>query len=87
MGVGIVKKRISIILLFVVLLVASCSGQEKGELTRVDIMKENQEDIHIQDEETLALLEKTFEQMEWEPNKNTDMSRKEDVMVTFFLFC
>ena len=69
MGVGIVKKRISIILLFVVLLVASCSGQEKGELTRVDIMKENQEDIHIQDEETLALLEKTFEQMEWESNK------------------
>ena len=32
----------------------------------------------------MALLEKTFEQIEWEPNKKADMSRKEDVMLTFF---
>ena len=83
MGVCIVKKMISIIFLFVVSLLVSCSGQEKGELTRVDVFIENQNDIHIQ-EDTLALLEKTFEQIEWEPNIKADMSRKEDVMLTFF---
>jgi hypothetical protein len=65
------------------LLLVACSWKEKGELTRVDVFIENQNDIHIQDEDTLTLLEKIFEQIKWD-NKVVDMARESDVEVTFF---
>jgi hypothetical protein len=71
------------VFLFVVLLLVACSWKEKGELTRVDVFIENQNDIHIQDEDTLTLLEKAFEQIKWD-NKVVDMARGSDVEATFF---
>lgn len=77
---------IGIVFLFVVLLLVACSGDEKGELTRVDVFIENQNDIHIQDKDALTLLEKSFEQIKWD-NKVVDMARESDVEATFFYTC
>ncbi|MEW9674343.1 hypothetical protein [Ammoniphilus sp. 3BR4] len=78
------KKMISIIFLFTIMLLAACSGQEKGELTRVDVLIENQGEIHIQDKDTLVEIENIFEQIKWSPNTVVNMARKADVKTIFF---
>jgi lipocalin len=78
-----VKKMISIIFLFAIMLLSACSGQEKGELTRVDVLIENQGEIHIQDKDTLVEIENIFEQIKWD-DKVVNMAREADVKTIFF---
>ncbi|MDQ0860905.1 hypothetical protein [Bacillus sp. V2I10] len=82
------KKNISIAFLFMFLLLTACSGQEKGELTRVDVQKVDiegnyEEVVMISDNESIELLKKAFEQIKWD-NKVVDMARKPDVEATLF---
>lgn len=77
------KKIIGITFLLTVILLTACSGQEKGELTRIDVIVEEPNIIHIQDKDTLVEAEKIFEQIKWE-EKVVNMSRKEDVNVVLF---
>ncbi|WP_163539242.1 hypothetical protein [Gracilibacillus sp. YIM 98692] len=82
------KKIMSIILLFAIILLAACSGQEKGELTRVDVQKVDKEGnyeevVMITDNESIELLKKTFEDIKWD-DKVVNMARKADVKATLF---
>lgn len=82
------KKLMSIILLFVIILLVACSGQEKGELTRVDVQKVDTEGKHeevvmITDNESIELLKKALKQIKWD-NSVVNMARKVDVKATLF---
>jgi uncharacterized lipoprotein YajG len=82
------KKIISIISLFAIILLAACSGQEKGELTRVDVQKVDKEGnyeevVMITDNESIELLNKAFKQIKWD-NRVVNMARKADVKATLF---
>ncbi|MFJ5770568.1 hypothetical protein [Psychrobacillus sp. NPDC093180] len=72
-----------------VFILMGCSGNEKeeevGKLTRVDVFKMNEEEVIIADQETIDVLNKAFEQIEWEQNVKAEMSRKEDVKVVLFM--
>ncbi|MCR8848400.1 hypothetical protein NQ095_08305 [Rossellomorea sp. SC111] len=82
------KKIMSNILLFALILLAACSGQEKGELKRVDIQKANKEGnyeevVMITDHESIELLKKLFEDIKWD-DKEVNMARNPDVKATLF---
>jgi uncharacterized lipoprotein YajG len=83
------KKMISIVSLFAILfLLVACSGQEKGEITRVDVQKVNKEGnyeevVMITDNESIELLNKVFKQIKWD-NRVVNMARKADVKATLF---
>ncbi len=52
------------------MLLTACSVHEKGELTKVDVQKVNQEgnyeDVEMTtDSESIELLKKAFEQIKW----------------------
>ncbi len=76
------KKIIGITFILSAILLTACSEQEKGELTRIDVIVEEPNSIHIQDKETLVKAEKIFEQIKWE-DKVVNMDLKEDVNVVF----
>ncbi|WP_327607826.1 hypothetical protein [Virgibacillus tibetensis] len=77
-----------IVFLYVFLLLTACSGQEKGELTRVDVKKVNTEGnyedvVMITDNESIKLLKEAFEHIKWD-DKVVNMARKADVKATLF---
>ena len=76
------KKIIGITFLLTVILLTAYSEQEKGELTRIDVIVEEPNSIHIQDKETLVKAEKIFKQIKWE-DKVVNMDMKEDVNIVF----
>lgn len=78
-----VMKSFAFISVFILLMVG-CTMEGKGELTRIDVLIENQGDTHIQDENTLSLLGNLSEQVKWEQNKIPSMAREPDVKAIFF---
>lgn len=69
-------------LVFILSLIG-CTAEGKRELTRIDVLVENQNDSHIQDKDTLVVLESIFEQIKWD-DKVVQMDRKADVKAVFF---
>jgi hypothetical protein len=83
------KIIMSIVLLFAIMVVAACSGQEEGELTRLDVQMADKEGnykefVMITDNESIELLKKAFEDIKWSPNTKVNMARKADVKATLF---
>jgi hypothetical protein len=78
-----IMKYFAFISIFILLMVG-CTMEEKGELTRIDVLIKNQGDTHIQDGNTLSLLETFYEQVKWEQNKVPSMAREADVKAIFF---
>ncbi|MEH7481540.1 hypothetical protein V7157_10785 [Neobacillus drentensis] len=66
-----------------ILSLVGCTTEGKGELTRIDVLVENQNDTHIQDKDTLVVIESAFEQIKWD-DKVVNMARKADVKAVFF---
>ncbi|RKL64877.1 hypothetical protein CR203_23945 [Salipaludibacillus neizhouensis] len=84
------KKTMSVIFLFTIMLLAACSGQEEGVLTRVDVQKVDKEGdyeevVMITDNESIELLKKAFEDIKWSPYTVINMARKANVKATLFL--
>ncbi|WP_338788240.1 hypothetical protein [Metabacillus sp. FJAT-53654] len=78
-----IMKSFAFISIFILLMVG-CTMEGKGELTRIDVLIENQSDTHIQDKNTLSLLGNFSEQVKWKQNKVPSMSRKPDVKAIFY---
>ncbi|MGM0890656.1 MAG: hypothetical protein ACQEW5_27945 [Bacillota bacterium] len=83
------KKIINFTSLFVfMVLLVGCMGEEKGQLTRVDVQKISIEGnyevvVMITDSESIELLRQSFEQIKWD-DKVVKMARKPDVTATLF---
>ena len=82
------KRIMSIILLFAIILLVACSGREKGELTRLNAQKVDtegkyEEVVMITDNESIDLLKKALKQIKWD-NRVVNMARKSDVKATLF---
>ncbi|MCU6603482.1 hypothetical protein [Peribacillus frigoritolerans] len=83
------KKIINFTSLFVfMVLLVGCIGEEKGQLSRVDVQKIDTEGkyenvVMITDSETIELLRQAFEQIKWD-DKMVKMARKPDVEATLF---
>ncbi|QYF83816.1 hypothetical protein KY492_06100 [Brevibacterium sp. PAMC21349] len=83
------KKIINFTSLFVfMVLLVGCIGEEKGQLSRVDIQKIDTEGkyedvVMITDRESIELLRQAFEQIKWD-DKVVKMARKPDVEATLF---
>ncbi|WP_430786692.1 hypothetical protein VBD025_14475 [Virgibacillus flavescens] len=74
---------------FLVILLAACSEQKVDKVTRIAVEitdeKDNYEElISITDSKRIQLIEDQFKKITWQPNVQVLMSRKEDVLVTFF---
>ncbi|MGM0890870.1 MAG: hypothetical protein ACQEW5_29085 [Bacillota bacterium] len=85
------KKIINFTSLFVfMVLLVGCMGEEKRQLTRVDVQKidteGNYEDVvMIADSESIELLRQAFEQIKWDNNMvKMEMVRKPDIKATLF---
>jgi hypothetical protein len=81
------KKIISINFLLVIMFLVACSGQEKGELTRIDVVARfdaKEIEHHIQLKEELTSVENAFNKVKWEPNVEPKMARESDVKAIFF---
>ncbi|MDR4929570.1 hypothetical protein [Peribacillus simplex] len=85
------KKIINFTSLFVfMVLMVGCMGEEKRQLTRVDVQKidteGNYEDVvMITDSETIELLRQAFEQIKWDNNMvKMEITRKPDIKATLF---
>jgi hypothetical protein len=84
------KKIINFAFLFVfIVLLVGCMGEEKGQLTRVDVQKINPDGnygdvVMITDNESIGLLRTAFEKVKWEPDTVPNMARKADVKATLF---
>ena len=66
-----------------------CNDTKMSQLTRVDVQEINSDqsfgdDETIADKETVNLLWKAFEEINWEQNIKSEMSRIEDVEATLF---
>lgn len=71
-------------LVFILSLVGcKTEGEGEGELTRIDVLVEKQNDTHIQDKDALVAIESVFEQAKWD-DKIVNMGRKADVKAVFF---
>ncbi|UYY99305.1 hypothetical protein OJ967_01690 [Peribacillus frigoritolerans] len=83
------KKIINFTSLFVfMVLLVGCIGEEKGQLSRVDVQKIDTEgkyeDVVMRtDRESIELLRQAFEQIKWD-DKVVKMARKPDVEATLF---
>jgi len=78
------KQIMSHALTFVfILLLVGCTTEGKEELTRIDVFLEKQNEIHIQDKDTLLAIESVFGQINWD-NKVVNMVRKADLKAIFF---
>jgi len=82
------KRRMTFFALISVflLLMVGCTTKGKGKrkLTRIDVFIGNQEETHIQDKDTLDLVEKISANVKWEPNTLPKIAREADVKVVFF---
>jgi hypothetical protein len=84
------KKIINFTFLFVFMtLMVGCMGEEKGQITRVDVQKINPfgnygDVVMITDNESIELLRTAFEKVNWEPDIVPNMARKADVKATLF---
>lgn len=75
--------------LFPALLLMGCLNKDLNQLTRVDIeiVKTDgnyEESFMITDEKTVDALREIFKQIEWNPNEEAKMARKEDIKATLF---
>ncbi|MED4690272.1 hypothetical protein [Peribacillus frigoritolerans] len=83
------KKIINFTSLFVfMVLLVGCIGEEKGQLSRLDVQKIDTEGkyedvVMITDRESIELLRQSFEQIKWD-NKVVKVARKPDVEATLF---
>ncbi|MED4697185.1 hypothetical protein [Peribacillus frigoritolerans] len=83
------KKIINFTSLFVfMVLLVGCIGEEKGQLSRIDVQKIDTEGkyedvVMITDRESIELLRQAFEQIKWD-DKVVKMARKPDVEATLF---
>ncbi|WHX98721.1 hypothetical protein [Neobacillus sp. DY30] len=83
-----------IIFMIFVLFLTGCTNKAQieydlSQLTRVDVEVVKEDDTYeeafmITDEETVDVLRKAFKQVNWEPNAEPKMARKEDVKATLF---
>lgn len=78
--------RHSILIAVFTFLLVGCTSEGKGELTRIDIdaFIKNQEPTHIQDKDTLVLIENLFKKIKWQSNKIPSMAKKPDLLAVFF---
>ncbi|WP_156291896.1 hypothetical protein [Oceanobacillus salinisoli] len=85
------KKIIYIVFLSSMMLLSACSGEEKEELTRIDIHEVDAEGNYkevgtITDSESIELIQKTFNQIKWD-NKVVNMARQPDIkLILFYTF-
>ncbi|WNF24635.1 hypothetical protein [Mesobacillus jeotgali] len=69
---------------------AGCNNFEP-ELTRIDVQKMTEEGMNdgeeqiIASKERLIKIQKSLEEVKWSPKTKAEMSRKEDVLATFFI--
>ncbi|MED3762037.1 hypothetical protein P4555_23880 [Peribacillus frigoritolerans] len=83
------KKIINFTSLFVfMVLLVGCIGEEKGQLSRIDVQKIDTEGkyedvVMITDRESIELLRQAFEQIKWD-DKVVKMARNPDVEATLF---
>jgi hypothetical protein len=91
MGGCMMMKIISVTFLFVFMMIfVGCKGEEKGQLTRIDVQKMNPEGknygdvVRITDHASIELLRTTFKKVEWEPGTVPSMARQADVKATLF---
>ncbi|QGG51544.1 hypothetical protein [Lysinibacillus pakistanensis] len=70
------------------IILSACSDKE-DQLTRIDVQKVNEEgnyeDIQIiADKEKINFVEKSLDNVRWEPQTEVNMVKKEDALVTSF---
>ncbi len=70
------------------IILSACSDKE-DQLTRIDVQKVNEEgnyeDIQIiADKEKINFVEKSLDNVRWEPQTEVNMVKKEDALVTAF---
>ncbi len=83
------KKILGFTLLLVAGIILVACSEEKGQLTRVDVQKVNEEGdyedvIMITESEDIEAIEKLLRHVKWEPNTEPGMARKEDVFAVLF---
>jgi hypothetical protein len=80
-----------IIGLFVFILFGAGCASVEPELTRIDVQKISEEGMNdgeetiIASKERLMKIQRAFDEVEWSPRAKAEMSRKEDVLATFFI--
>ncbi|MGW6302549.1 hypothetical protein [Peribacillus butanolivorans] len=83
------RKIINFTFLFAfMLLLVGCMGEDTGQLTRVDVQKNDAEEkyeeaLMITDNESIELLSEAFKQIKWD-NRMVKMARKPDLIATLF---
>lgn len=80
---------ISIIVIVFIVLLGSCIGEDKGEVTRIDVQYISPNEDYgnvkmITSTDTLELLETALAEVKWEPNAEPKMDRKADLKATLF---
>ncbi|TQR21616.1 hypothetical protein [Psychrobacillus vulpis] len=79
------KWLVPLLSVFVLFLIGCTENESVSKLTRVDVLKENKDEMIISDQHILNELSQVFEQIEWEQNVKVEMSRKEDVKAVLFM--
>ncbi|WP_226641347.1 hypothetical protein [Mesobacillus subterraneus] len=80
-----------IIGLFVLILFGTGCVNYEPELTRIDVQILTEEGINggeekiIASNERLMKIQKAFDEVKWSPRTEAEMSRKEDILATFFI--
>ncbi|MGG2028014.1 hypothetical protein AB1282_20140 [Gottfriedia sp. S16(2024)] len=79
-------KKYFVLIAVLTFLLVGCTSEGKGELTRIDIdtFVKNQEPTHIQDKDTLVLIENLFKKIKWQSNQILSMAKKPDLLAVFF---
>ncbi|WP_318264041.1 hypothetical protein [Peribacillus simplex] len=83
------RKIINFTFLFAfMLLLVGCMGEDTGQLTRVDVQKNDAEEkyeetLMITDSESIELLREAFKQIKWD-NRMVKIARKPDLKATLF---
>ncbi|CAH0317668.1 hypothetical protein [Peribacillus simplex] len=83
------RKIINFTFLFAfMLLLVGCMGEDTGQLTRVDVQKNDAEEkyeeaLMITDNESIELLSEAFKQIKWD-NRMVKIARKPDLKATLF---
>ncbi|MGW6433900.1 hypothetical protein ACWFPQ_11400 [Peribacillus butanolivorans] len=83
------RKIINFTFLFAfMLLLVGCMGEDTGQLTRVDVQKNDAEEkyeeaLMITDNESIELLSEAFKQIKWD-NRMVKIARKLDLKATLF---
>lgn len=83
------RKIINFTFLFAfMLLLVGCMGEDKEQLTRVDVQKNDAEEkyedaLMITDKESIELLSEAFKKIKWD-NRMVKIARKPDLKATLF---